>query len=97
MFQSFQLLANLTARENVLLPLELQSSPEAAKRAAELLDQVGLEDRGHHYPVQLSGGEQQRVALARAFATSPLASGGGGSEAVTTDATRRTSGRRCKI
>ncbi|HEV8579774.1 MAG TPA: ABC transporter ATP-binding protein [Thermoanaerobaculia bacterium] len=70
-FQSFQLLANLTARENVLLPIELlgQSDPQA--RADELLAAVGLGERGHHYPSQLSGGEQQRVALARAFAARP--------------------------
>ncbi|HEV7672207.1 MAG TPA: ABC transporter ATP-binding protein [Thermoanaerobaculia bacterium] len=70
-FQSFQLLGNLTARENVLLPLELLNSPEAGARADQLLAEVGLSDRGHHYPTQLSGGEQQRVALARAFATRP--------------------------
>ncbi len=70
-FQSFQLLANQTARENVLLPLELAGEADAGARADELLDRVGLADRGHHYPVQLSGGEQQRVALARAFAARP--------------------------
>jgi len=70
-FQSFQLLGNLTARENVLLPLELLSAPSARERADRLLDTVGLADRGHHYPSQLSGGEQQRVALARAFASEP--------------------------
>jgi len=70
-FQSFQLLGNLTARENVLLPLELLGSPDAERRADELLDAVGLAERGHHYPTQLSGGEQQRVALARAFSTRP--------------------------
>ncbi len=70
-FQSFQLLANMTARENVLLPLELISAPNAAARADELLALVGLADRSHHYPAQLSGGEQQRVALARAFAGDP--------------------------
>jgi putative ABC transport system ATP-binding protein len=70
-FQSFHLLPNLTARENVLLPLELQGAPAASRRAVELLEGVGLGERTHHYPVQLSGGEQQRVALARAFATSP--------------------------
>ncbi len=70
-FQSFQLLGNLTARENVLLPLELLDSPGAGARADELLAEVGLAERGHHYPTQLSGGEQQRVALARAFATRP--------------------------
>jgi putative ABC transport system ATP-binding protein len=70
-FQSFQLLGNLTARENVLLPLELLGLADAPARADELLAAVGLEDRGHHYPSQLSGGEQQRVALARAFAPRP--------------------------
>ena len=70
-FQSFQLLANLTARENVLLPLELTGVQDAEQRATDLLDAVGLADRGHHYPAQLSGGEQQRVALARAFAPRP--------------------------
>jgi putative ABC transport system ATP-binding protein len=70
-FQSFQLLGNLTAQENVLLPLELLGDPQAARRADELLAAVGLEERGHHYPTQLSGGEQQRVALARAFAARP--------------------------
>jgi putative ABC transport system ATP-binding protein len=70
-FQSFQLLGNLTARENVLLPAELLEMPDPAARADELLAAVGLADRGHHYPSQLSGGEQQRVALARAFAARP--------------------------
>lgn len=70
-FQTFQLLGHLTARENVLLPLELRRTPKAFARAEELLRSVGLGDRGHHYPTQLSGGEQQRVALARAFAAEP--------------------------
>src|SRR4051794_23849123 len=70
-FQSFQLLANLTARENVLLPIELLGLARPFARADELLAAVGLADRGHHYPSQLSGGEQQRVALARAFAARP--------------------------
>jgi putative ABC transport system ATP-binding protein len=70
-FQTFQLLGNLTARENVLLPLELQRIPDAAARCDALLERVGLGARGHHYPTQLSGGEQQRVALARAFAPHP--------------------------
>jgi putative ABC transport system ATP-binding protein len=70
-FQSFQLLSNLTARENVLLPLELAGAEGAAARANELLDAVGLGARGHHYPSQLSGGEQQRVAVARAFGPRP--------------------------
>jgi putative ABC transport system ATP-binding protein len=70
-FQSFQLLGNLTARENVLLPLELAGASDARARADQLLDTVGLGERGHHYPSQLSGGEQQRVALARAFGPRP--------------------------
>ena len=70
-FQSFQLLGNLTAEENVLLPLELSGAGDADSRARDLLRAVGLAERGHHYPSQLSGGEQQRVALARAFATRP--------------------------
>jgi putative ABC transport system ATP-binding protein len=70
-FQSFQLLGNLTARENVLLPVELLGQPNPGARADELLAAVGLAERGHHYPSQLSGGEQQRVALARAFASRP--------------------------
>jgi putative ABC transport system ATP-binding protein len=70
-FQSFQLLGNLTALENILLPLELADVPDARSRADALLDAVGLSERGHHYPSQLSGGEQQRVALARAFGPQP--------------------------
>jgi putative ABC transport system ATP-binding protein len=71
-FQSFQLIPTLTARENVQVPLELRGEPEEARRRAdELLARVGLGDRGHHYPAQLSGGEQQRVALARAFSHRP--------------------------
>jgi putative ABC transport system ATP-binding protein len=69
-FQSFQLIPTLTARENVQVPLELRGEPADA-RAGELLERVGLGDRGHHYPAQLSGGEQQRVALARAFSIRP--------------------------
>ena len=69
-FQSFLLIPTLTARENVQVPLELRGEPAEA-RAQELLDRVGLGDRSHHYPTQLSGGEQQRVALARAFAARP--------------------------
>lgn len=70
-FQNFQLLPTLTALENVSVPLELQGSKEAVKKSMALLEKVGLADRFHHYPSQLSGGEQQRVALARAFANSP--------------------------
>ena len=70
-FQSFQLLANFTARENVMLPLELAGHAEPRREADRLLSAVGLSERGHHYPSQLSGGEQQRVALARAFAARP--------------------------
>jgi putative ABC transport system ATP-binding protein len=70
-FQNFQLLGNLTARENVLLTLELAGTRDAAARCDDLLARVGLGERGHHYPAQLSGGEQQRVALARAFAPRP--------------------------
>jgi putative ABC transport system ATP-binding protein len=69
-FQSFQLIPTLTARENVQVPLELRGEPSEA-RARELLDRVGLGDRSEHYPAQLSGGEQQRVALARAFSIRP--------------------------
>jgi|TARA_B110000977_G_scaffold98676_1_gene129745 putative ABC transport system ATP-binding protein len=69
-FQAFQLLDSLTAIENVMLPAELKGDPEAESKAKELLVRVGLDHRMHHYPRQLSGGEQQRVALARAFASS---------------------------
>ncbi|RUQ29242.1 MAG: ABC transporter ATP-binding protein [Candidatus Competibacteraceae bacterium] len=70
-FQSFQLLAGLTALENVMLPLELAAQPDARRQALELLERVGLQARARHYPPQLSGGEQQRVAIARAFAGNP--------------------------
>lgn len=70
-FQNFQLLSTLTALENVMVPLELRGEKGVASKAKELLDRVGLADRSHHYPSQLSGGEQQRVAMARAFITSP--------------------------
>lgn len=70
-FQNFQLLSTLSALENVMVPLELRGERSAATKAKDLLDRVGLKDRFHHYPTQLSGGEQQRVAMARAFITSP--------------------------
>ena len=70
-FQSFQLIPTLTALENVLLPHELNGSGDGRTAAADLLRSVGLGERMHHYPIQLSGGEQQRVALARAFILQP--------------------------
>lgn len=70
-FQSFQLLMSLTARENVMLPAELRGDEQAESQALELLEKVGLDSRLNHYPNQLSGGEQQRVAIARAFASRP--------------------------
>ncbi|MHB1023053.1 MAG: ABC transporter ATP-binding protein [Acidobacteriaceae bacterium] len=70
-FQSYQLIQTLTALENVLLPYELNAGNDGLPRAKALLESVGLADRMHHYPVQLSGGEQQRVALARAFILKP--------------------------
>ncbi len=70
-FQTFQLLASLTALENVMLPSELRGESNAAGQARELLEKVGLGERMGHYPRQLSGGEQQRVAIARAFASRP--------------------------
>ncbi len=70
-FQSFQLIPTLTARENVRVPLDLAGEPGAAARASDLLGRVGLGDREDHYPSQLSGGEQQRVAIARAFVHHP--------------------------
>jgi putative ABC transport system ATP-binding protein len=70
-FQNFQLLPTLTALENVMVPLELRGEKQARMRSKELLEQVGLGDRMHHYPAQLSGGEQQRVSLARAFSNRP--------------------------
>ena len=68
-FQSFQLLPSLTALENVMLPIELKNDSRAREKATQLLTRVGLGERCHHYPNQLSGGEQQRVAIARAFAS----------------------------
>ena len=70
-FQSFQLLGNLTALENVMLPLELAGQRDARARAAQMLERVGLGQRLNHYPRLMSGGEQQRVALARAFVVEP--------------------------
>jgi putative ABC transport system ATP-binding protein len=70
-FQFFHLLPSLTAYENILVPMEIAGTRDAAARARALLGEVGLEARGHHYPSQLSGGEQQRVAIARALANDP--------------------------
>jgi len=70
-FQFFHLIPTLTALENVLVPMEIAARDDARARAAALLDEVGLSERGHHYPSQLSGGEQQRIAVARALANEP--------------------------
>jgi putative ABC transport system ATP-binding protein len=70
-FQFFHLVPSLTAIENIQVPMEIAGRRDAAARAQVLLDEVGLHDRGHHYPSQLSGGEQQRVAIARALANDP--------------------------
>jgi putative ABC transport system ATP-binding protein len=70
-FQSFHLIPSLTAFENVLIPMEIRGVRDARSRAEQLLVDVGLKDRGHHYPSELSGGEQQRVGIARAFANEP--------------------------
>ena len=70
-FQNFQLIPTLTALENVMVPLELRGEKNIRQRSLELLGRVGLADRHHHYPAQLSGGEQQRVSLARAFSNNP--------------------------
>jgi len=70
-FQNFQLMPTLTALENVMVPLELRGEKHAKTNAMELLEKVGLANRHHHYPAQLSGGEQQRIAIARAFANKP--------------------------
>jgi putative ABC transport system ATP-binding protein len=70
-FQFFHLVPSLTALENILVPMEIAGRRHAGPRAQALLDEVGLHDRGHHYPSQLSGGEQQRVAIARALANDP--------------------------
>ena len=71
-FQSFHLIPSLTAVENILVPMEIAGRRDALVRARALLAEVGLEDRGHHYPSQLSGGEQQRVAIARALSNEPI-------------------------
>lgn len=70
-FQNFQLMPTLTAIENVMVPLELRGEKKVRARAMEFLDKVGLAERSHHYPAQLSGGEQQRIAIARAFSNRP--------------------------
>jgi putative ABC transport system ATP-binding protein len=70
-FQSFHLIPSLTAFENVLIPMEILGLKDAKSRAVKLLEDVELTNRGHHYPTELSGGEQQRIAIARAFANSP--------------------------
>jgi len=70
-FQNFQLLPTLTALENVMVPLELRGEKNTRARSMDLLDKVGLVNRSHHYPTQLSGGEQQRISLARAFSNQP--------------------------
>ncbi|MCC7241265.1 MAG: ABC transporter ATP-binding protein [Acidobacteria bacterium] len=70
-FQFFHLVPSLTALENIQVPMEIAGRRDARQRAQALLDEVGLHDRGHHYPSQLSGGEQQRVAIARALANDP--------------------------
>lgn len=70
-FQSFHLIPSLTAFENILIPMEIRGQKDSKDRAKDLLQQVGLTNRGHHYPTELSGGEQQRIAIARAFANNP--------------------------
>ncbi|MEK7724527.1 MAG: ABC transporter ATP-binding protein [Acidobacteriota bacterium] len=70
-FQSFHLIPSLTAFENIMIPLEIRGDKSASERATQLLEEVDLTNRGHHYPNELSGGEQQRVAIARAFANNP--------------------------
>jgi putative ABC transport system ATP-binding protein len=71
-FQAFHLIPSLTALENVLIPMEIAGRRDAVARATLLLEEVGLQGRGHHYPSQLSGGEQQRVAIARALSNDPI-------------------------
>ena len=70
-FQSFHLIPSLTALENIMIPMEIRGDRDARERGEALLADVGLSNRGHHYPTELSGGEQQRVAIARAFANQP--------------------------
>jgi putative ABC transport system ATP-binding protein len=70
-FQFFHLVPSLTAFENVLIPMEIAGRRSATERARQLVEEVGLSDRAHHYPSQLSGGEQQRIAIARALANDP--------------------------
>ena len=70
-FQSFHLIPSLTALENILIPMEIRGRRDAKDRGNQLLREVGLTNRGHHYPSELSGGEQQRIAIARAFANEP--------------------------
>ena len=70
-FQNFQLIPTLTALENVMVPLELRGEKNVKARSLKLLERVGLSERKHHYPAQLSGGEQQRISLARAFSNEP--------------------------
>jgi putative ABC transport system ATP-binding protein len=70
-FQSFHLIPSLTALENIMIPLEIRGEKGARERASELLEEVGLTNRGHHFPNELSGGEQQRIAIARAFSNNP--------------------------
>ncbi len=71
-FQSFHLIPSLTAFENILIPMEIRGQKDAKQRAGKLLEDVELTNRGHHYPSELSGGEQQRIAIARAFANRPI-------------------------
>ncbi len=70
-FQSFHLIPSLTALENIMIPMEIRGRRDAKDRGNQLLEEVGLTNRGHHYPAELSGGEQQRIAIARAFANEP--------------------------
>ena len=76
-FQSFHLIPSLTAYENILIPMEIRGLPDAQSSCRDLIEAVDLGNRGHHYPAELSGGEQQRVAIARAFANRPSILAGG--------------------